>query len=125
MKRHLLFLTVGIVALLASCSAASVASGTYNGTFSTYNNSGSGTATVTTVNDNTVNVTINGDGTHTFNNVSVSKLEFYGVVSVDFTASNSEASFSGNLTQVSGIKTCSLDIDSNSTVGYVHFTSTN
>jgi hypothetical protein len=123
----LLFGALAMIALvLASCSAASLSSGSYNGTFSAYNwtsSSGSATAKVTTVNDNTVNVTITANGTtFTFENVGVTKFDVAGVVQVTFTASNSDASFSGYYQQVSGINQASLEIDSTaSPYGYVHF----
>lgn len=125
MKRHLLFLTAGIIALLASCSPASVVTGNYTGNVSAYNwvtSSGSGTASITTVNDNTVNIKINSAGTDiNFDNVSVSKIEAYGIVVVDFSGSNSVANFNGTYSQAAGINEISLNIDSTSASGYVHF----
>ena len=128
MKKSNLFLIaiVGFVALLQACSPAAVASGNYTGDYYYYSiagsNSGSATASVTTVNDNTVNVKITANGTdYTFDNVGVTKLEAGGVVQVDFAASNSVATFDGYYGQAGGVNVASFTIDSISNSGYVDF----
>lgn len=119
-------LLIGILAVVAitvaSCSPASIASGTYSGTYSTYGASGNGSAEATIVNDNTISVKISAGGVdYNFNNVAVQKTEIVGVAYVSGSMSNSDMNFSASVVKVNGIKTVSFDMDSIGNSGYVYF----
>jgi len=122
----LLFGALATVALvLSSCSAASVVSGNYNGNYSSYTSSGSASAAATIVNDNTAAIKVTADGIeYNFGAVSVTKTEIYGVVLINGNMSNSDMSMTLDVTQVNGIKSLSLNMDSTASSGYLYFDST-
>jgi hypothetical protein len=117
MKKQLLILTLGIVGLLAACSPAAVTSGSYTGTFSSSSlpsPSGNGTANITTVNDNTVNIKIGSSGNPdvSIDGVTVTKISVPGVTEVSFSGSNSLLSLSGTYVEGYGVNVVDLTVDS-------------
>lgn len=131
MKTNKLLLAVlaGIAIVFASCSAASISSGTYSGTYNAYGfptSGGNGTAVITLVNDNTVNVKITSSGNPDIimDGVTVTKFEAYGVTQITFSGSNSSLSIGGDYTQVAGVNSCSINIDSVASSSYIYFDGT-
>ena len=128
MKKNLMILSAVVVALLASCSPAAVASGKYSGTFSSTNlpsSSGTATANVTTNGDDKVNITISSSGNPDFSatGVGVVKLSVPGVTEVTMSLSGS-VDVSGSVIEVGGIKTFTADITNNTDTTYISFTGT-
>jgi hypothetical protein len=117
MKKQLLILTVGIAALFVACSPAAITNGAYTGTFNSSTlptSSGNGTANVSTVNDNTVNIKVSSGGNPdvTVDNVTVTKLSVPGVTEVSFSGSNSLLTLSGTYVEAYGVNVLDVHIDS-------------
>ncbi len=128
MQKRTLVIVAAIAVLLASCSPAQVASGTFTGSYSASGvPSTSGTATVTVSENgaNAVNIVASSSGNPdiTANNVAVTKIAIPGITQVSFSLGG-DVDVDGYVVETAGIKTISVSIDNNIDTTYISFSGT-
>lgn len=117
MKTKFLIIPAVVALVLASCSPAQIASGTFTGSYSASglpNSGGTGSVTVSEDGADMVNIKANSSGNPEFNvsGITVTKLALPGITQVSFFKSG-DYDIDGYVVEVGGIKTLSLDIYNN------------
>lgn len=117
MKSKLIIIPAVMAIILASCSPAQIASGTFSGGYSSTgmpNNSGTATVTVTEDGADMVNIKANASGNPEMqiSGITVTKISLPGITQVSLYKSG-DIVVDGFVVETGGIKTINLDISNN------------
>lgn len=114
MKSKLLIIGASIALILASCSPAQIASGTFSGGYTASgfpNSSGTATVTISENGADMVNIVANASGNPeiSVSGITVTKIALPGITQVSFYKSG-DIMVDGFVVEVGGIKTVDLEI---------------